>query len=117
MNEKLKEYGLYIEHSKSPDAEPIDFEIRDEEGGIVASVWGSHPVDDVQIDCEHYCAEFDDDEHVGVCPICGATCTWHWHVSADDGYTIKEQVPDQWDSLEQIGGIVGEYLKELSARW
>lgn len=117
MEDKLKELELHIEHSESPEREPIDFEIRDYEDGLVATVWGSDPINDIQIDCEHYAVEFDDDEHVGECPICGATCNWHWHVSADDGYTIKEQVPDQWKYPEKIGGIVGEYLEELQEKW
>lgn len=117
MEEKLKEYNLHVEHSEYEDREPIDFEIRDDKGDKWAEVWGSHPVNDVQIDCDHLAVEFDDDETVGECPICGATCTWHWHISADDGYTVKEQVPDQWEKPEKIGGIVGEYLKELQARW
>ena len=117
MKDELKEYDLHIEQSQEEDREPIDFEIRDDQNGLVATVWGSNPFNDVQIDCEHYAAEFDDDEHVGECPICGATCTWHWHESADDGYTIKEQVPDQWEKPKEIGGIVGKYLKELQGRW
>lgn len=117
MEDKLKELGLHVEHSEDPNREPIDFEVRDEKGGLVATVWGSHPEQDVQIDCEHYGAEFDDDESVGYCPICGATCTWYWHVSADDGYTIKEQVPDQWEMPDKIGGAVGEYLDYLQKNW
>ena len=117
MEDKLKELGLHVEWSEAEDREPIDFEIRDDEDGLVATVWGSEPWNDVQTDCEHYCAEFDDDEHVGECPLCGATCTWHWHESADDGYTVKEQVPDQWEKPEKIGGIIGEYLKKLKEKW
>ena len=106
-----------MEHSEAKDREPIDFEIRDDKDNLCATVWGSEPFNDVQIDCEHPYIEFDDDEHVGECPICGSTCTWHWHVSADDGYTIKEQVPDQWEKPKEVGGIVGEYLKHLQETW
>lgn len=116
MEDKLKEYELHVEHSEDGHREPIDFEIRDGDDELYATVWGSNPFNDVQIDCEHI-AIFDDDEHVGECPICGATCTWHWVESADDGYTIKEQVPDQWEQPKEIGGIVGEYIRELKKRW
>ena len=112
MEQELKELGLHIEQSKEKDRLPIDFVICDENGGTVAKVWGDASQNDFDIECEHYGAEFDDDETVGECPICGATCTWHWHISADDGYTIKEQVPDQWDRPDKIGGIVGKYLNE-----
>lgn len=117
MEEKLKEYSLHVEWSEAKDREPIDFEIRDEHDELWATVWGSEPFNDVQIDCNHPAVEFDDDEHVGECPICGAWATWHWQVSADDGYEIKEKVVDQYDKPEKIGGIVGEYLEELRQRW
>lgn len=116
MKNKLKEYDLHIECAEKSD-EPIDFEIRDDDDTLWATVWGSEPFDDVQIDCDHPSIEYDDDETVGECPICGATCTWHWQVSGDDGYIIKEQIPDHWDKPEKIGGIVGEYLKELQEKW
>lgn len=116
MKEQLKEYDLHIEYAEEPE-EPIDFEIRDDKDNLVATVWGSHPIQDIQIECEHPAVEFDDDETVGECPICGATCTWHWHISADDGYETKDKVPDQWEQPKEIGGIVGKYLKALSTRW
>lgn len=117
MEEALKEYDLHVEYSEAEDREPIDFEIRDKQGELWATVWGSNPFDDVQIDCNHPAVEFDDDEHVGECPICGAWATWHWHVSADDGYTIKEQVVDTWEPQKEIGGIVGKEIKRLQERW
>lgn len=117
FTQSLEELGLHAEWSEAEDREPIDFEIRDEYGGLVATVWGSNPFSDVQIDCEHYAAEFDDEDTVGECPICGATCDWHWHESADDGYTIKEPVPHEWYHPKKIGGAVGKYLKELQKRW
>ena len=77
MNEELKQYGLHVEYSEADDREPIDFEIRDSRGELYATVWGSHPTDDVQIDCEHDIVEYEDDETQGECPICGAVCDWH----------------------------------------
>lgn len=117
MEAELKQYDLHVEHSEADDREPIDFEIRDSHDELYATVWGSHPTDDVQIDCNHPAVEFDDDEHVGVCPICGATCTWHWDVSSDDGYEVRDKIPDQWEYPDKIGGIVGRELKRLQERW
>jgi hypothetical protein len=117
MEEKLAEYGLHAEWSEAKDREPIDFEIRDDQDELWATVWGNWPVQDIQIDCDHPVVEFEDDEQVGVCPVCGATCTWHWDVSADDGYEVKEKIPDQWTRTEHIGGIVGESLDRLAKIW
>ena len=116
MEDRLKEYDLHVEWSEAEDKEAIDFEIRDNHDELYATVWGSEPFNDVQIDCEHI-AEYDDDETVGECPICGALCYWHWQESADDGYTIKERVPHNWIRPNKIGGIVGRHLKELQERW
>lgn len=117
MEDKLKEYDLHIEHSEAEGREPIDFEIRDEHDELWATVWGNDPWNDVQIDCNHPAVEFDDDETVGECPICGATCTWHYEEYGDDGYAAKDAVVDQWEQPKKIGGIVGKYLEEEQKRW
>ena len=117
MEDALKEYDLHVEWSEAKDREPIDFEIRDDHGDLCATVWGSEPFNDIQIDCEHPVTEFEDDETVGECPICGATCTWHYEPYADDGYMAQDQVIDQWDYPKKIGGIVGKYLEEEQKRW
>lgn len=117
MENELKEYDLHVEYSEADDREAIDFEIRDNHGELYATVWGSHPKDDVQIDCTHDFVEYDDDETVGECPICGATCDWHYESSADDGYVIQERVSHDWHTPEKIGGVVGRELKRLQERW
>lgn len=117
IDKLLDEYDMHIEHSCAEDREPIDFEIRDDKDNLCATVWGSEPWDDVQIDCEHPCIEYDDDETVGECPICGATCTWHYAISADDGYITKDRVADEWTNPDVIGGVVGKYLEELQGKW
>lgn len=114
MEEELKEYDLHVEYSEADDREAIDFEIRDDRGELYATVWGSHPTDDVQIDCSHDFVEYDDDETVGECPICGATCDWHYE---DDGEGHQTRVPLDWSNDEKIGGIVGRELKRLQERW
>lgn len=116
MEEALKEYDLHIVQSNKKDRMPIDFEIRDSYDTFCTEVWGKTP-DDVEITCEHPAVEFDDDETVGECPICGATCDWHYESSADDGYVIQERVPHDWHIPEKIGGIVGKYLQELEKEW
>ena len=117
MEEALKEFDLHVEYSEAENREPIDFEIRDNHGELYATVWGSEPWNDVQIGCDHDFVEYDDDETVGECPICGATCYWHYQESADDGYIIKERVPHEWISPDKIGGIVGKHLKKLQENW
>ena len=113
MDKELEVYGLHLEESKDPDKCIIDFAIKDDNGKIWATVWGNNPFHDVNIECDHPAVEFDDDEHVGECPICGAWATWHWETSADDGYEIQEQVVDTWELQDEIGGIVGKYIKIL----
>ena len=113
MEEKLKEYDLHIVQSDKSDRCKVDFEIRDDYNTFCAEVWGDD-ASDMQIVCEHPAVEFDDDETVGECPICGATCNWHWDISADDGYVVKDRMVDYWDNPAEIGGIVGKYIKQLT---
>ena len=118
MEDRLKEYDMRIEHSEAEDREPIDFEIRDDKTDeLIATVWGSEPFNDVQIDCNHDIYAIDDDDLQGECLICGASCDWHYQTSADDGYVIKERIPHEWYFPKKIGGLVGEYLKELKEKW
>lgn len=114
MEDELKEYDLHVEYSEADDREPIDFEIRDDRGELYATVWGSHPTDDVQIECEHGFVEYEDDDTVGECPICGATC--YWHKERDDEGHL-ERVPHEWLEPDEIGGIVGRELERLQERW
>ena len=117
MEEELKVYGLHVEHIENSE-EPIDFEIRDKQGDLCATIWGSEPWNDVQIECEHPAIEFEDDETQGECAICGATCTWHEvEIPDGDGYTSFDRIPDDWATPKKIGGIVGKYLKKLQERW
>lgn len=116
MEEALNGYDLHIVQSNKEDRRKIDFKILDDRGEFCAEVFGNNP-DDVEIVCEHPAVEFDDDEHVGECPICGAWATWHWEMSADDGYTVKDKYIDSWDYQNVPGGIIGKYLEELQKKW
>ena len=109
--DKLKEYGLKIRWSDNPDASPIDFSIEDDQDNV-CWVWGNS-IDDIEVECDHPVVEYDDDETVGECPVCGATCDWHWQMSADDGYTIKERVPHSWHKPEKPMGVVKDILNKM----
>lgn len=113
INEDLKEYDLHMESHKSTPVLLIDFEIKNDKGETYAEVWGSNPFDDCEVSCYHDISEFDDDETVGECPLCGTTCNWIW-VHDEDG---KHREPYQWTKSEEIGGIIGKYLKELRKTW
>lgn len=118
MEEELKYYGAHVEHSEAEDREPIDFEIRDDKSDeLIATVWGSNPFNDVQIDCNHDIYAIEDEELQGECLICGANCDWHYEANADDGHTIKERVPYEWYTPKEIGGFVGDYIKDLQEKW
>lgn len=116
MKEQLSEFDLWVEQNVNSE-EPIDFSVKDGAGETCCDVWGSNPFNDVQVECNHPTVEFDDDETVGECPICGATCSWHWQTSGDDGYTITERVVDSWEKPKEIGGILGKYIQELKERF
>lgn len=114
----LEKYNLVVEYSEADDREPIDFEIRNEKDELCATVWGSEPFKDVQIDCEHDFVEYsDDDNEMGVCPLCGAKCFWHWDIAYDGTAIIRERVIDGWDKSDGIGGIVGKELNRLKEKW
>lgn len=122
MKDALAEYDLKVRYNDSPDSEPIDDIIYDDEDNV-AFIWGSEPWRDVQVECNHpdQCIEFDDDEPVGRCALCGATCETHCEV--DDGnvedyyWSGHRQVPTSWAMPDKPGGIIGDYLKDLQKRW
>ena len=123
MEDKLKQYDLKIRQSDNPDREPIDFSIEDNNDNV-CWVWGSHPVDDVQVECDHpeQCIDYGDDDEQGECVLCGAKCDWHWEKDVIDNYPdsireIQVRVPHEWYHPRKIGGLVKECLDELKERW
>lgn len=122
MWEKLKEYDLMLCLNESPDSKPIDIVAYDDEDDVVASMYGDSPTDSIQVECTHpsQCVEFDDDEPVGWCALCGASCDCHYEL--DEGnvedyfWSGRRLVPTEWTTPKKPGGIFGEYLKELQAR-
>lgn len=118
MEDKLKEYGLQIVQSKEKDRDPIDFEVRTiNQDELCATVWGSEPWNDVQVDCDHGIVEYQGEDEQGECVICGEKCDWHWEEYADGGRALQERVPQEWYFQKKIGGIVGDYLKGLQKKW
>lgn len=123
MEEALKEYDLHVEYSEAKDREPIDFEIRDKHGTLEATVWGSEPWKDVQVDCNHpaECVQFDDDEPVGWCDLCGASCDCHYEIDSgnveDNYWSGRRLVPHSWTMPDKPGGIIGKYIKKLQESW
>lgn len=114
MKDELDDLDLYAYYSEAKDREAIDFEIRSKKTDeLYATVWGSEPWNDVQIDCDHELVEWGDDDEQGECILCGATCDWHYEM--DDGYRYK--VSHEWHTPKKIGGVVGRELERLQKEW
>ena len=116
MEEELKKYGLKIRWSDNPDASPIDFSIEDDQDNV-CWVWGNS-IDDIEVECDHPVVEYDDDETVGECPVCGATCSAHYETDAgnveDYYWSGRVLTPHEWFPRKTPGGIIGDILKEIS---
>lgn len=102
--EELKDMGLRVRESDNPDREEIDFSIEDGQDNV-AWVWGKW--NDYEVECDHAVVEYDDDETVGECLVCGQYCDWHWE--GDGEY--RGQVPHYWRN-EGDGGIIKKYIEE-----
>lgn len=111
MEDELKAYGLGLRESDNPERELIDFTIEDEEDNV-AWVWGSR-ADDVEWECDHpyQCIDFGDSiEEQGECLLCGSWCDWH---RVPEENTPGHPEPHEWYPRRDVGGLIGEYLKEL----
>lgn len=110
MLDELKEYGLTLRESDSPDRDLVDFVIEDG-GDSVASVWGNKP-DDVDFECSHpyQCIDFGDGEEQCECALCGSFGDYHYEKD-DEGHKVPE--PHEWYPRRNPGGLIGKYLKEL----
>lgn len=112
MVEELKDYGLQLREGDSPDREPVDFSVEDDDGDSVATVWGNKP-EDVDWECHHPydLIEFGDDrDEQGECLLCGSYCDYHYSPDCE-GNKVPE--PHGWYPRRNIGGLIGKYLKEL----
>ena len=111
VEDELKDYGLSLRENDSPEREPVDFMIEDEDDNV-AWVWGTKP-GDVDWECSHpyQCIEFGEDrEEQGECLLCGSYCDWHG-VADENGHTSPE--PHEWYPRQRAGGLIGKYLEEL----
>ena len=57
--------------------------------------------------CEHEDWYVNDDDEMGVCPDCGARCTWHYEKDEFDNYPdysgeSYQKVADEWYPLEEL---------------
>lgn len=113
MLEELKEYGLKLHENDSPDSYEVDFNIEDDEDNV-SWVWG-YGLNDVEFECNHpyQCIEFGDGEEQGECLLCGSYCDYHYEED-DEGHKVPE--PHEWYPRRDVGGLIGEYLKELKGK-
>lgn len=118
MEKELKDYGLYFKENDDPNRDNIDFAIGDKEDNV-CWVWGETP-DNVDWECNHPIVEFDDDEPVGECLLCGSHCDCHYEADIgnveDYAWSGRRLVPHEWYTRTQIGGLVGKYLEELKGK-
>lgn len=115
--DELKDMGYTLIESDSPNRQKYDFSMSDREDNV-AWVWGDDH--DLDYECNHPddCIEYDDDETVGECLLCGSHCSWHREESADDGYTISERVPHEWCLRSEVGGLIKKIIEEQKgAKW
>lgn len=128
VEQEIKDMGLLVRESDNPDREKIDFSIEDGNDNI-AWVWGNGEVVcvdnkeydlDYEVECDHAVIEYDDDETVGQCLVCGKYCDWHYESEWLDGghdedgncigQTIERRVPHEWHNGD--GGIIKKYIEE-----
>lgn len=118
MENKLKEYGLNIRESDSIDRDNIDFSIEDKEDNV-AWAWGD-TFDDVEWECNHAYVDYDENELVGECVLCGATCDCHREAdtgNVEDYYWSGQRlVPHEWYAPTKVGGLISEYIEELKEK-
>lgn len=107
--DELKDLGLELRESDNPERMTIDFSVCDK-ADDVAWVWGKPG--DIEWECDHTEIEFEDDETVGECMLCGATCGWHREVDWDNGVVLNERVPHAWHRPKELGGILSKIIKE-----
>lgn len=110
VSEQLKDYGLIVRESDSPERQLVDFSVEDEEDNV-AWVWGDY-LNDVEFECNHpyQCIDFGDGEEQGQCLLCGCYCDYHYEED-DKGNKVPE--PHEWYPRRNVGGLMGDYLKEI----
>lgn len=110
MAQSLDELELEYRESDAPDRLQIDFTITDEEENV-AWVWGD--AKEVEWECNHPRVEYDDDETVGECLVCGAVCDWHYEPYVDGDIVGAERRPHEWYRPDHVGGAIADIINEL----
>lgn len=110
----LEELGLKVYESEAPDRQLVDFDVSDGEDNV-AWVWGDR-LDDVDWECDHpyQYINFGDGEEQCECTLCGSFGDYHYEED-DEGHKVPE--PHEWYPRRNIGGLIGEYLKEIQEEW
>lgn len=108
---ELEDMGLSYRESDSPQREKIDFTIYDGEDNV-AWVWGNSK-NDLDWECSHPQVEYEDDESVGECVLCGSYCDWHEETYGDDGYIAKDRVPHNWYPRKSLGGVLEKIVGDM----
>ena len=112
---KLESYGIKISQSKDNDRSLIDFALQDKNADEeYANVWGDSYTD-VDWECNHpyQCIDFGDGEEQCECALCGSFGDYHYEED-DEGHKVPE--PHEWYPRRDVGGLIGEYLKELQGK-
>ena len=109
MKDELKEYGLTIRESDSPDRYEVDFNIEDDEDNV-AWVWG-HALSDIEFECNHpyQCIDFGDGEEQCECLLCGSFGDYHYEED-DEGHKVPE--PHEWYPRRDVGGMLKKLVDE-----
>lgn len=131
MEKEIEKLGFKIYHkehhgnSDDPDDyEPVDFTIANSEDNV-AWVWGSHPTNDVVVECNHpeEALDWGDDDECGECLLCGDQCMWQWRTVYEyEGREDNGDIIMSKDGYREIGewhhtgnkGLIGKYLEEMA---
>lgn len=114
MKDALKEYGLEVYESEASDRQLVDFDISDGTENV-AWIWGDSYTD-VDWECSHpyQYINFGDGEEQCECTLCGSFGDYHYEED-DEGHKVPE--PHEWYPRRNVGGLIGEYLKEIQEGW
>ena len=117
--DELKDMGYTLFESEAPDRQKYDFSISDGEDNV-AWIWGDDH--DLDYECNHPsdCIEYDDDEPVGECILCGSHCSCHYVLDEgnveDYHWSGRELVPNEWCLRHDVGGLLKKLVDEQRAQ-
>ena len=122
--EELEKLGYKLVDTKVDGG--VNHEIQDSDGEIVAWIMINDDGTVEDWECQHPedITEFGDDDECGVCPICGAFCSWFWRKTlVDEGHdedgnytgTMGEvrDITEWWNKTpEEFEGVFGELISD-----